>query len=162
MVKGRDYTPRPKPEKQPKKLPQPISRYSKKKPREIASGEKKVDLTEWFPERRIEMTGICANCGDPSAKFSDEWYRCSICHLLPQRFFPSVADHEFNWIELCHFNKSCHTNMDSSSRKFEPQKMKCWPEMVKRFKIIYPLTHPSERRHIPDIYLQELEPEEVL
>src|SRR5438270_13547789 len=65
----------------------------------------------WFQERRKEMSGFCKNCGKPSSKNSNEYFRFSIAHILAKRknMFPSVALHPDNWIELCN---DCHRNPD--------------------------------------------------
>lgn len=156
------FRPNPKPPPKAKKLPQPIPRYSKKKPRGVAPGEEKSGKQwEWFLERRPEMTGKCQHCGGETSKFSDEFFYFCVCHILPKSIFPSVATHPLNWIELCFWNNSCHTNSENKSKKFELDKLKCWPEIVRKFKLIYPDVAPSERGKIPEVLLQELEPEEV-
>jgi hypothetical protein len=90
-------------------------------------------LGEWFKERRKEMTGRCADCGSKSCKDNDAYYRYSIAHIFPKSYFPSVATHPLNWIELCFWYESCHTNMDNIGLSYAV-KMKCWPEMVRRFR----------------------------
>src|SRR6185312_6426762 len=87
-------------------------RETTKKMAKTVSGT--AEMTRWFQERRKQMTGKCAHCGDPSCKNSDEYYKFSIAHILPKRIFKSVATHPLNWIELCFWGNSCHTNLDNN------------------------------------------------
>lgn len=107
----------------------------------------------WFTERRKEMTGICScGCGKPSSKNDDNNFRSSACHILPQRHFASVRWHPLNFIEMA-FWGGCHTNMDDQgSDRWD--KLACWPEIVRKFKIIYPKTYRLERQFIPKILQQ--------
>lgn len=107
----------------------------------------------WFNTRRKEMTGYCSNCGGTSCKNDDSNFRSSIAHILPKRHFKSVQFHKLNWIELCHFGNCCHTNFDNlGSDNWDT--MKCWNEIVEKFKVLYPLTLPEERQFIPKILQQ--------
>lgn len=152
------FNPQPKPGKRKKKEPQPLSRKSKRGVSREEPGA--PSLTEWFNERRLEMTGVCQHCGGQSQKWSNRNFHFSICHILPKAVFKSVATHKWNWIELCFWSNSCHTNMDNKNEKFEMNKLKCWPEIVRRFKLVYPDVAASERGKIPDLLLQELTIEE--
>lgn len=116
-----------------------------------------AELNRWFLERRKEMTGICAHCGDPSCRNSDEYYKFSIAHILPKRIFKSVATHPLNWIELCFWGNSCHTNMDNST--LDLIDLNCFAIVIERFVAIYPDIDPQERKYIPDILLQYVEVE---
>lgn len=123
-----------------------------------ADNRKRVEYSEetvkeaWFKARRQEMTGYCScGCGNPSSKNSEEYFRFSICHILPQRFFKSVQFNPYNWIEMA-FWGGCHTNFDNRGED-RWHKLACWDEIVTRFKIIYPLTLQEERKHIPDVLL---------
>jgi ribosomal protein L37E len=116
--------------------------------------ESNGELEDWFKERREEMTGICSNCGNPSSKKNDKFYKCSIAHILPKAYFPSVDTHPDNWIELCFWgDNSCHTNMDN--QLLDMSEMNCWNEIIIKFQKIYPSIASIERRRIPSILLQQ-------
>lgn len=117
-----------------------------------------AEMQRWFENRRKELTGRCANCGNKSCKDSDEFYRFSICHILPKAYFPSVKTHESNWIELCFWGeKSCHTNLDN--RMLDLINMSCWETIVQRFVAMYPYIAENEKKRIPQVLLQYLEVE---
>lgn len=111
----------------------------------------------WFSERRAEMSGYCScGCSERSSKDEDKYFKFSICHILPQRHFKSVQWHRLNWIEM-NFWLGHHTNFDNQGSEGW-DKLACWPEIVRRFKILYPLTYTYERQFIPKI-LQQLIPD---
>lgn len=114
-------------------------------------------LDRWFKERRKEMTGKCHHCGGASCRDSNQYYKFSICHILPKAYFPSVATHQYNWVELCFWNKNCHGNMDN--KMLDLIEMNCWDEIVTKFCIIYPDISLNERKRIPDVLLQYIETE---
>lgn len=116
-----------------------------------------AELQRWFEDRRKEMTGICANCGGTSCRDNEKYWKFSIAHLLPKAYFPSVKTHEYNWIELCHFNNSCHTNLDN--KMLDLIDMNCFSEIVTKFCIIYPSIAPNEKKRIPEVLLNYVEVE---
>lgn len=148
-----------------------IPSVSKKRQKEIDEGKKVVknktalkasvsgsaELNRWFQDRRSEMIGICAHCGGKSCKNSDDYFKFSIAHILPKRIFKSVATHPLNWIELCFWEKSCHTNMDNNT--LDIMDLNCFAIVIERFVAIYPSIDPKERRYIPDVLLQYIEVE---
>jgi hypothetical protein len=113
------------------------------------------ELERWFKERRLEMKGHCLHCGGKTTKDDDQWYKAGIAHILPKAHFPSVATHPSNWIELCFWGNSCHTNMDN--QMLDMTEMACWDTIVTRFQEMYPLIAPKERRRIPEMLLQYVE-----
>jgi len=115
------------------------------------------ELDRWFKERRKEMTGRCHHCGGPSCKHDDKYYKFSICHILPKAYFPSVATHPSNFVELCFWNKNCHGNMDN--KMLDLIEMNCWDEIVTKFCSMYPFIAEKEKRRIPDVLLQYVEVE---
>jgi len=128
--------------------------------------KKKVDKKDtknqdqWFIDRSKEMTGKCVECGGKSTKGDKTYWKFSICHILPKRIFKSVATHPLNFIELCHFGESHHANFDNLGFEYAKEKMqKAWVVIVARFKVMYPAIAPEERKHIPDVLLQELDSE---
>jgi len=117
-----------------------------------------AELNRWFENRRKEMVGYCDNCGMPSCKDSDEFYRFSIAHILPKAYFPSIKTNESNWIELCFWGeKSCHTNMDN--QMIDLINMSCWDTIVIRFVNMYPSIAENEKKRIPRILLQYFDTE---
>lgn len=143
--------------KQPKQR-KPIAKKSLNKIKQEAE-EKKLhkstggnELDRWFKARRIEMVGICAHCGGKSCKSQDNWYKCSICHLLPKNIFKSVATHPKNWIELCFWDRNCHGNFDS--HMIDITELNCYDVVIERFIAMYPDIDPKERKYIPDTLMQ--------
>lgn len=110
------------------------------------------EMDRWFQDRRKEMNGVCLHCGGLSCKDSTEYYKFSIAHILPKRLFRSIATHPLNWIELCFWNNSCHTNFDQCILDFT--ELNCFDLVVERFIAMYPSINPKERRFIPDVLLQ--------
>lgn len=112
------------------------------------------DLDIWFVERRKEMTGFCKNCGGKSCKHDDKYFKFSIAHILPKAYFKSVATHPDNWLELCFFGSSCHTNYDT--KMLDLMDMNCFDEIIIKFQKIYPAIDKKERKRIPELLLQYL------
>ena len=112
-------------------------------------------LWEWFKLKRTEMKGKCAHCGEKSEKHNDKYFHYSIAHILPKAYFPSVATHVDNWLELCHFGNSCHTNMDN--KMLDLMDLNCFDEVVEKFINIYPSIARAERKRIPEVLLQYLD-----
>lgn len=113
----------------------------------------------WFLARRGEMTGRCLFCGSKTEKHNDKTYKRSIAHLLAKRptMFPSVATNKDNWLELCFYNNSCHTNFDNCMITLELLKDSFeWKLIVEKFKKVYPFIAEREKKNIPEILLKEL------
>lgn len=109
----------------------------------------------WFRRRRQEMTGFCeCGCKKRSSRDDEVNFRSSICHILPQKNFKSVQFHPLNFIEMSLWG-GCHSNFDDRGSDRWPQ-LACWNKIVERFKILYPLTNPSEHKFIPQILLDTL------
>lgn len=113
-----------------------------------------AELNRWFNERRKEMTGFCANCGGKSCKNDDKYFKFSIAHILPKAYFGSVKTHADNWIELCFWGQSCHTNYDN--KILDITELNCFDQAIIKFQKIYPFIAAKERRRIPDTLLQYL------
>ncbi len=102
----------------------------------------------WIPEK-IKQIG---------KKFTLSGYRCATAHVLPKKEeygFPSIAHVLENKIFLgagC----GCHSKYDRSWE--DAATMKIWPIALEKIKKLIPLIDPKERKNIPDIILQELEP----
>lgn len=115
------------------------------------------ELDRWFNDRRKGMTGICSNCGGKSCRDNDEYFKFSIAHILPKAYFKSCATHESNWIELCFWDKSCHTQMDN--KMLDLIDMNCFDLIIERFVKMYPSIAKEERRRIPKVLMEYLETE---
>jgi predicted membrane chloride channel (bestrophin family) len=147
--------------KEAAKLPKikKVYRIASKSAKTIAR-EKDADndeLIQWFKERRKEMKGICSHCGGKSMKDDDTKYHYSIAHLLPKAYFPSVATHPMNSIELCFWSPSCHTNYDNGS--LDLIDLNCFDTVINKFVAMYPAIEKIERKRIPAILLNYLEVE---
>lgn len=138
----------------PKKSAKKLQQEKEEKAAKVGGGS---ELDRWFKQRRYALTGICAHCGGKTSKNSDQYYKHSIAHLLPKRLFKSVATHPDNFIELCFFGNSCHTNFDNHT--LDLIDLNCFDEVIRKFVGIYPDIAPKERKYIPDILLQYIEVE---
>ncbi len=136
--------------------PKPIAKVSANKEGVRVDSVHQAEVEANFLKFRETMTGKCVNCAGKTAKSDPKYWRYSAAHILPKRMFPSIAAHPMNLIELCFFGNSCHTNYDKGY--LEPATMKCWPLILDRFKILYPLINKEERKYIPDYFMQEIEP----
>lgn len=123
-----------------------------------------VELQMWYNNRMINEVPVCANCGasNPELKLNPKlrklWKSCQ-AHLLPKKIFKSIKTHPLNGmvlgagfghISLCY----CHDDYDHDWER--ASKMNIWPEVVRRFKILYPLIAPNERKSIPQILYETL------
>jgi len=115
-----------------------------------------AELERWFKERQKEMTGRCMNCGGKTEAFTKH-YKCSIAHILPKAYFKSVATHSENWIELCFYGNSCHTNYDN--KMLDLIDMNCFDTIIQKFTKIYPSIAQEEKRRIPPILIEYLKTE---
>lgn len=115
----------------------PLKKISDKRAEEMRAekmvrGEDETMKEKWFKSRRKEMVGVCqCGCGEPSQKNDNMWFRSSICHIFPQRLFPSVQFHGLNWVER-RFWGGCHSNMDNKSMTLWPQ-MADWDDIKEKF-----------------------------
>jgi len=118
--------------------------------------ELKNELEQWFNDRHKEMKGACKNCGSKTQKGQPN-YKNSVAHILPKAYFPSIATHPDNFIELCFYSQSCHTNMDNKT--LDLIDMNCFDEIVEKVCRMYPSIAPEERRRIPKILLEYIKTE---
>lgn len=140
----------------PKKEPKPLAKVSEKQKEKVKADKPQKDLLDdWYEEKVNELTDICMECEGPTRSAIFVMAKESVAHVLPKRkaMFPSVATHKHNHLELC---VHCHKIYDSSWE--DAAKMKVWPIAVERFKLICPDIAPMERKNIPDVFIQEVEP----
>lgn len=135
----------------------PISEKRKVKLQEQKESNSDDAQWNWFLERRKDLKGVCSHCGGKSCKDDDEKFHFSICHILPKEFFPSVAKHPLNFVELCFWNNSCHTNFDN--KQLDLMDMNCFDEIVTKFVAMYPMIAKEERRRIPQVLMNYIEVE---
>jgi hypothetical protein len=113
-------------------------------------------LDRWFREVRKNMTGKCMNCGGKTEAFTKN-YKCSIAHILPKAYFKSVATNNDNWLELCFYGNSCHSQMDN--KMLDLIDMNCFDTIIKRFAAMCPNIAQDEKRRIPPILIEYLKVE---
>lgn len=125
--------------------------------------DRAAKLQMWFNNRMINEVPVCANCGasKPELKLDPKlrrfWKGCQ-AHLLPKKIFHSIETHPLNGLVLgwgisglCY----CHDEYDNTWER--ASKMIIWqPIVVVRFKILYPLIAPNERKSIPQILYETL------
>jgi len=144
-----------KPPKEKKAIPQ----QSEKKKQELKEQRPiRISQGDWFVERINEQTGVCMECGGSTVCTEYVYARMTVAHVLPKREdygCPSVATHPDAALELCAKN-GCHHKYDNSGE--DVVKMVCWPIAVEKFKRIYPFIAQNERKNIPLVLLQEVEP----
>lgn len=139
----------------PVKVQKPIAKVSEKKKAENAINTvEDAELQAAFLMFRKKMKGKCEHCGGKSCKDDNKYWKHSAAHIFPKALFPSIKSHPLNFIELCFWEKSCHTNYDNGM--IEPYELKCWPKMQKSFITLYGLMTREEKKRVPDCYLQLL------
>lgn len=114
-------------------------------------GEDETVKEKFFQNRRREMTGTCqCGCAGASSKYDDKNFRSSICHIFPQRLFPSIQYHHLNWVERKFWatdkSSACHTNMDNKSMDLWPN-FADWDDIKAKFYQLDPLLTPEEKAH---------------
>jgi len=132
----------------------PLKKISDKKAAEIKEAKKVVGEDEtikekWFKNRRKEMVGVCqCGCCEPSSKYDDKNFRSSICHIFPQRLFPSIQFHHLNWVErkfwATHGTSACHSQMDNKSMDLWPN-FADWDDIKEKFHILSQWLTSEER-----------------
>jgi hypothetical protein len=103
------------------------------------------------------MTGVCMNCGGKTCADNDKEYKRSVAHILPKAYFKSVATHPDNFLELCFYGNSCHTNFDN--KMLDLIEMNCFDTIIEKFTKIYPAIAQEEKRRIPSILIEYLKVE---
>lgn len=116
-----------------------------------------AELASWYiaKEKDVAANPFCQECKEPISK---KYCRAAVAHCLPKRKeygFPSLATNPINKLILgagC----GCHSRYDRSWE--DAAKMKVWPLAVEIFKQLYHLIPANEKKNIPDLLLQEIEP----
>lgn len=110
--------------------------------------------------REIAKHPYCLECELEGKQtfIKEKFYRSATAHVLPKRKeygFPSVAAHPVNFIvlaDICGHHKLYDRSWEDAA------KMKVWPLAIQKFKIMYPHIAPEEKKNIPDVLWQEIEP----
>lgn len=124
-----------------------IPKVSEKKKAEVEADKalRNGDETQkqkWFAEQRPRLSEYCGcGCGQRTMKFNDQ-FCFSICHVLPQKLFPSVQFHSEVWVPRAW---ACHTNMDNRSIDRWPS-FADWPEICRKVRLLEPLLTDQERK----------------
>lgn len=120
--------------------------------RPITNNGKSGELWRWFEKQRERMTGKCAHCGGKTQKHDNDTFHYSVAHLLPKNLFKSIATHDENWLELCYYGNSCHTNFDN--HMIDITELNCFDEVISKITKLYPHIAKEERRRIPAILME--------
>jgi len=137
-----------------------VSDKRKKAMAEAAKSGTDEGLDLWFEARRKEMTGRCCLCNGKTEKHNDETYRNCIHHIFEKRptMFPSVSTHPDNWLEVCFYGNSCHTNIHNGTISWELlHDSREWETIVTKFKKVFPYMLESEHKNIHPLLLKELQ-----
>ena len=138
-----------------KKEKKPLKKVSDKRAAENKEakevlGEDETLKEKWFKRRRQECVGTCqCGCASPSSKYDDKNFRSSICHIFPQRLFPSIQFHHLNWVERKFWatkdSSACHTNMDNKSMDLWPN-FSDWDDIKEKFHALDKDIDPEEKK----------------
>ncbi len=139
------------------KIYTPIPKKSAKKIKQEKEYDKDEVIWDWFKERRKDLTGKCKHCNGRTTKDDNDKFHFCIAHLLPKAYFPSVATHPLNFVELCTYGNNCHGNFDNKT--LDLMDMNCFDEIVTKFVAIYPMIDKKERKRIPQVLLNYIEVE---
>lgn len=134
----------------------PIPKISQKKKEKIVNND---ELNKWFKDTATFMTGVCYNCGGKSCKGNDKYEKFSQAHIFAKNYkaFPSIKTNLLNFVELCYFNNSCHSNFDNNGYEYAKEKMpKLWNLILERAKILIPLMTQQEQARVPKVILDNL------
>lgn len=124
------------------------------------AAEDYAKMEAWVDEfaRIIEADPYCDECRSFIPK---RFYRAASAHCLPKRKeygFPSVKLHPENRLKLGQ-GCGCHARYDKTWE--DAAQMKIWPKAVAIFLILYPHIAKSEYKNIPEVFLQELPPQNI-
>jgi len=143
----------------------PIAKVSKKRLAEdkaAKEGGTDNEMDKFFSSQRRKMTGRCLFCNGRTNRDNEDTFHFCIAHLLPKRpidkgGFPSVGTNEDNWIELCFYGNSCHTNFDNGKITWEfLRDSKEWDIIKEKLLNVLPLVAIEERKHKLYSHLEKL------
>lgn len=111
-------------------------------------------LPLWFKVKMELNEPRCAECGayKPSLKQWPQGWKSCQAHLLPKKHFKSISTHPLNCLVLgSGFSGLCHCHDDYDHDWERASKMKIWPEVCRRFLILYPFIAEKEKKFIPEV-----------
>lgn len=138
-----------------------IAKQSAKKKAEVAAEKElrsggETELQNWYATIMKKEEGKCWETEERIDKNDTFGWHGSIAHILPKGDYPSVATHPLNYMILKMWGGT-HGQYDSSWEN--ASKMKVWQHCCKVFNILYPLLTAEEKRKLPDVIIQEINPE---
>lgn len=146
----------PLPTKKEKKAIPKVSKKKAAEQKETKALGEDSDLRKWYASIMQKEDGKCWETGERINKKDTLGWHGSIAHILPKSLFPSVASHPLNYMILSMWNGS-HANYDNSWER--AAKMKVWGYALKTIlNTLYPLLTPEEKRKLPDVIQQEIDP----
>lgn len=135
-------------------IPKPkkyLAKVSKKRAEQLKKDKEAgtdADMDLFFASMRHKMKGRCLFCNGVTNRDNEDTFHFCLAHLMPKAIFKSIATHEENIIELCFYQKSCHTNFDNGIITWEFIKdSKEWEIIREKLFILLPLVAPEERKH---------------
>jgi hypothetical protein len=141
----------------PKKAIAKVSKKRKFENEKSKQNEGDSEINRWFIERRKEMTGKCCYCGGKTEKNNNSTFKNSIAHIFAKRknMFPTIATHQLNFIELCFYGKSCHSNLDNNILTFdELMNSTAKYELQNKIDVLYAAMTNEEKSKVPDNILK--------
>jgi hypothetical protein len=147
----------PKPRKPIKKVSDKRKAEQKADKEELKGGDS--ELQKWYAKIMQDETPKCWETGEWINKQDKMGWHGSIAHILDKKNFPSVKVHPLNYMILKMWGGT-HGQYDSSWEN--AAKMKVWPYALKVINVLYPLLTAEERRKLPDVIIQEIQPEKYL
>jgi hypothetical protein len=125
----------------------------------------KISLNQWFDYHMEHSEPVCSECGMRAdwvkqPGYEKIWKACQ-AHVLPKKKsygFPSIAANIDNHIVLFPSwgGHLCGHHGEYDSSWFNATTMKIWPQVVERFRQLYPLISEKERKNIPEQLLKEI------
>lgn len=120
----------------------------------VEKNEDEEKMNEWFLEG-MKAEKICDNCGKSLKSYNEKDWRGSQHHVLEKSLYPSVKTNPLNRLRLGKW--CCHHVWHSSWER--ASQMRVFPKAIEIIKKLYPLLTRDERRKIPEVVQQELEPQ---
>jgi hypothetical protein len=143
------------------KKKKPIAKVSDKRAAENkaakeAGGGEDSELVKWYAKIMQSEPSKCWETGEAIDKNDKMGWHGSVAHILCKEHFPSVMTHPMNYMILKMWGGT-HGQYDASWEK--AAKMKVWPYALKIIKtVLLPCLTPEEKRRLPDVVLQEIDP----
>lgn len=125
-----------------------------------------LSLNQWFDYHMEHSEPVCSECGSrqdwvKQPGYEKIWKACQ-AHVLPKKKtygFPSIAANIDNHIVLFPSwgGHLCGDHGFYDSNWFNASTMNVWPQIVEKFKKLYPLISKVELKNIPEQLLKEIQ-----